>query len=700
MQYPDYNFPSTNLQHQQDPSPNRAGFNLQIGGAFTNPLSNSIMQRSLITDVSPPNSLASSMSYNECGNSLITSGDFSNIGCLLNNQDDDNFFRVNGMQPLTRQSLVSVSERNSKFSNNLFDDSKDNNILKTDMHGIEEQVSSGNSTLQNSMELISNGSDIKAKNDTFKVANNATFDASGGPVLNQTFDQVGVSPKNNNTFVKNGTQSLEPSPDKLLTSSTVVLNDPDFNSPVTDRVITQIPDQSTPAIHQSRLQKFGHTIVVEDLSPITSQPTTLRRKARLTVEQDDDNKRISLQNFEDVEKSISLLENTHDEEGFDVILEDITDLKRSLDANEKFKQSLQNIKNRHSQANLERQQEEMFRKKFDATMTLDNKLMDSMNKSMSSSGGSERLLNRRSRLDDGIVLPIQTDTITNGEPPETSKTTLVVEGNGSGGGNPDRKANRDRFKTMRITKKHIEGMIVIDGEEKEQDDYDEAEEMSKDPNVEVINGAFVHLATKAEQGEIDDEDEPLFKKPIIPQKPLNPLNGAPFRARSLSKPKYYSGFYSDRKGSLQLQLVGKASSIDHLDSNRMNSQENINTTITIQTGSSQMGTMKPGSNLKSPMGAKSKSYHNLVYSSGSNNTGIKPLTSAPKYVSRYGQTAMRAPPPTKSSGIEPVSSFYRFYLNLIVFSYNFACKTSIFVLLYLVEKVRFCQYSASWQAIY
>lgn len=638
MQYPDYNFPSGG-----DPSPNRAGLNIQIGGALTNPL-NSMMQRSLITDVSPPNSLASSVSYNECGNSLITSGDFSNIGCLLNNQDDESFFRGNG---IARQSLGSVSERNSKFSSNLLDDSKDNNILKTDMHGIEEHVSSGNSTLQNSMELLSNGSDTK--NDTFKVEENknATFDTSSGPApLNQTFNQV-VTEKINDTFVKN--------PDPSPMNSTEVLNDPELNySPVLDRTIPQLPVQSTPSVlHQSRLQKFGHTIVVEDLSPITTHPTTLRRnKARLTVEQDDDNKRISLQNFEDVEKSISLLENTPDEEGFDVILEDITDLKRSLDANEKFKQSLQNIKNRHSQANLERQQEELFRKKFDATMTLDNKLMDSMNKSMSSSGGSERLLNRRSRLDEGIVLPV-VPTDTNGEEPESSKpTTQVVEGNGA-----DRK-NRDRFKTMRITKKHIEGMIVIADEEKEQNEYDEAEEISKDPNIEMINGAYVHLASVEPSEEINDDDEPLFKKPVIPQKPqANNGVGVPFRARSLSKPKYYSGLYSDRKGSLQLQLVGKASSIDHLDSNRMNnSQENINATMTIHSGS---GVSKPGSNLKSPMGAKSKSYHNLVYTSGSSNT--KPLSTAPKYVSRYGQAAMRAPPPIKNSGIEPVSQEIRFF---------------------------------------
>lgn len=598
MQYPDYNFPAsaTTTINNQDPSPNRAGLNIQIGGALTNPLHASMMQRSLITDVSPPNSLASSVSYNDCGNSLITSGDFSNINCFLNNHDEEtNFFlRGNSLYGSGRKNVLSsVSEQL------LLEDSKDNSILKTDMHGIEDR-SSGNSTLQNSMELANNETFVNAKDDTFKVGN-ATFNASGGPAMNQTFDQVangGVLVAGNDTFVKNGTSE---SPEKM--NSTVILND-DFNSPVLDRVIPQLPVQSTPSLHQSRLQKFAGTIVVEDLSPITTHPATLRRnKARLTVEQDDDNKRISLQNFEDVERSIHLLETTQDEEGFDVILEDITDLKRSLDANEKFKQSLQNIKNRHSQANLERQQEEQFRKKLDATMTLDNKIMDSMNKSgvsMNSSGGSERLLNRRSRLDDGIVLP----EVANG----SEESTLAVE-TGSGNGNPDRAKNRDRFKTMRITKKHIEGMIVIDNEQKEEP---EPEQPTEDINI---------------------DDDPLFKKPVIPQKPV------PFRGRSLSKPKYYSGgLLNERKGSLQLQLVSKASSIDHLDSNRMNSStENINNaTIT-----------KLPSNLKSPMGAKSKSYHSLVSSSK--------LTAAPKYVSRYGQAAMRAPQPVRAAAIEPVS---------------------------------------------
>uniref|UniRef100_A0A336M6X6 CSON012730 protein n=1 Tax=Culicoides sonorensis TaxID=179676 RepID=A0A336M6X6_CULSO len=676
MQYPDYTFPSSssssNAQQQQyDPSPNRAGLNLQIGGALSNPLNNSMMQRSLITDVSPPNSLASSLSYNECGNSLITSGDFSNIGCLLNVSqiDDENIFHNNHMNMngfglsygQRHMPLNSVSENStSKFSTNtLLDECKDNNILKTDMHGIEEQAS-GNSTLQNSMELISSDSDLRAKNDTFTKDEtfkqdqvNSTFNAtSSGPVLNETFNQIVDDPKNNSTFVKNGTRSIEVSPDKSSAiNSTVIINqeqESGFESPVMNKTIpAQLPIQSTPATSgahfYSKMQKFGKTIVVEDLSPITTQPTTLRRNKKLTVEQDDDNKRISLQNFEDVEKSISLLENTQDEEGFDVILEDITDLKRSLDQNEKFKQSLQNIKNRHSQANLERQQEELFRKKLDATMTIDNKLMESMNKSMSSSGGSERLLNRRSRLDDAIVVPSpQKDVSSENSENKSEKSALAVEGGNeisSGRGNPERKSNRDRFKTMRITKKHIEGMIVIDGEEKEREEYQEEQEEIKDPNVEVINGSYVHLIDKDD----DDDDEPLFKKPQIPQKPTtNPgvpqSNGVPFRARSLSKPKYYSGLYSDRKGSLQLQLVGKASSIDHLDRNRVNSQENINTTMTMQNGP-----VKSGNTLKSPMGAKSKSYHNLVYNNGSNMTAVK-APSAPKYVSRYGQSTMRSGP--------------------------------------------------------
>ncbi|XP_063699743.1 probable serine/threonine-protein kinase DDB_G0282963 isoform X2 [Culicoides brevitarsis] len=618
MQYPDYNFPTVN---NQDPSPNRACLNLQIGGVLTNPLSVSMMQRSLITDVSPPNSLASSLSYNECGNSLITSGDFSNIGCFLNanNENEENMFMRGSTSygSSNRRTLSSVTE------NLLLEDSKDNSILKTDMHGIEDR-SSGNSTLQNSMEL---NNETFNKDDTFKVpvnSGNATFNTSNGPVLNQTFDQIAGNTDGNNTFIKNSTHTEENSLDKM--NSTVVLNN-DYSSPVLNRTVTQIPVQSTPSVHQNRMQKFGGSIVVEDLSPITTHPTntfTRRNKTRLTVEQDDDNKRMSLQNFEDVEKSIYLLESTQDEEGFDVILEDITDLKRSLDTNEKFKQSLQNIKNRHSQANLERQQEEQFRKKMDSTMTLDNKLMDSMSKShasMNSSGGSERLLNRRSRLDDGIVLPKEQE--------QENKPTLDVEAESNGiqtnGGNPDRAKNRDRFKTMRITKKHIEGMIVIDGEQQKNNLNDK--EIESEANEQEI----------VDTEDINIDDDPLFKKPIIPQKPV------PFRGRSLSKPKYYSGLSNERKGSLQLQLVAKASSIDHLDSNRINSStENIsNTTVTIP--KSGIGI------LKSPMGAKSKSYHNLVSTN-------KPLSSAPKYVSRYGQAAMRSTASVKTAACEPNST--------------------------------------------
>lgn len=661
MQYPDYNFPSPSGTIQNDRQTSSSisstnhtgnGINLQIGGLLSTPLS---MQRSMINDVSPPSSLASSsMSFNDCGNSLITSGDFSNISCLLNNNQllEEDLLLGNRLKTTIELTYP------TKISD--FDDSKDNYIAKTDMHGIEEH-SSGNSTLQNSMELdkLSSNNTFCANNETFKMdqGGNMTFDKSGGILLNQTFDDIGQA---NNTFVKIESKFLtEQSPERIGDKTVTIEHvTPESNimansSPVS-RNNPKLPIQSTPAVGLNRAQKFATTIEVEDLSPITTHPATIRRKSRLTVEPDDDNKRISLQNFEDVEKSISLLENTHDEEGFDIILEDITDLKRSLDMNDKLKQSLQNIKNRHSQANFEKQQEELLSKRridMNGTMTLDNKILESMNKSMSSSNGSERLLNRRSRLDDDFVMPVQDF--------DQSKVTQAVA-QPLPSNNTDRKSNRDRFKTIRIVKKHIEGMVVVDAE----DDEEEDEGHEYDPNnqktisQQKLDETFI-------QQPLDTDD--CFKKPEIPQRPLG--STLPFRGRSLSKPKVYSGLYatSNKKDMMSLKLVGKASSIDHLDSNRVDSQENISCNRTMTLGNSTNGInsnskhlVKPGK-LKSPMGAKSKSYHNLVFSNPTNCTisGLKTHGSTGNYVSKYGQGPMKA-----SAGSDQVQ------FSVLIFSLN------------------------------
>ncbi|XP_052859998.1 uncharacterized protein LOC128267238 [Anopheles cruzii] len=195
----------------------------------------------------------------------------------------------------------------------------------------------------------------------------------------------------------------------------------------------------------------------------------------------DAEKRISLQHFEEFEKSI--MESEHSGLDFDEVLNSLTaDVRRSGESSDKLRQSLDNIKKRHSRINLEKQQQDELKRKLhqqsiepgDDTPppALDNKLADSMTKStgMSSSSGSERLLNRRSRYNEDANL-----TFTAAQPEQKQLNTTITVASGSGGGEVEETAgadrvstgpeveaydrkNRDRFKTIRIIKRWEDGL--------------------------------------------------------------------------------------------------------------------------------------------------------------------------------------------------------------------------------------------------
>ncbi|XP_058053688.1 uncharacterized protein LOC131205474 isoform X2 [Anopheles bellator] len=194
----------------------------------------------------------------------------------------------------------------------------------------------------------------------------------------------------------------------------------------------------------------------------------------------DAEKRISLQHFEEFEKSI--MESEHSGLDFDEVLNSLTaDVRRSGESSDKLRQSLDNIKKRHSRINLEKQQQDELKRKLhqqsiesgDDTPPppLDNKLADSMTKStgMSSSSGSERLLNRRSRYNEDANLTFATS-----QPEQKQLNTTITVSSGSGGeveetGVADRvstgpevdsydRKNRDRFKTIRIIKRWEDGL--------------------------------------------------------------------------------------------------------------------------------------------------------------------------------------------------------------------------------------------------
>lgn len=206
-----------------------------------------------------------------------------------------------------------------------------------------------------------------------------------------------------------------------------------------------------------------------------------------------DDDRRSLTNFEEFEKSMSLLEN---EKEFEDMLNSFAD-KQTQRKSEKMRQSLDHIKKRHLQINYERQQEEQHLKKKEPHNHIDhniicdsNKLNESINnKSMISSTGSGERLLRRSRLFDDISPALsQFNSVTMDKSTELNDFNIErtvendcnignnvdafagddddEEGGGNCGGAENHistenveyvdKSNRDRFKTIRLSKRSLD----------------------------------------------------------------------------------------------------------------------------------------------------------------------------------------------------------------------------------------------------
>ncbi|XP_055622321.1 uncharacterized protein LOC129765901 isoform X2 [Toxorhynchites rutilus septentrionalis] len=423
----------------------------------------------------------------------------------------------------------------------------------------------------------------------------------------------------------------------------------------------------------------------------------------------DNEKRISLQHFEDFEKSI--LESEHNGVDFDEMLNSITDVKRSVDS-VKMRQSLDNIKKRHSRINSEKQQED-FKKRVemnDSSASLfDNKLMESMNKSMSSSGGSERLLNRRSRYNEDVHLTLspqqqQQLSICAETPPQEPEQNETNESKTLDGMDPlptasevgscDKK-NRDRFKTIRINKRREEGMVVVQDPGETEDCPVEStslpveEEIPGSPTV--VTSAFSRVdynspnemrPSTTHNVDQSKTEEMVFKRPQDIPKPGNKL-------RSLSKPRYFGapeGGLSLSRKDLSLPLAAKSCSTDNLENDRPNYQQPLSQQQRVSLGGklgfgsngSAIGKGASGnlvqSNLKSPMGTKSKSHHNLYYNQsnlgGSNSNLYKipaPLgLSAQKLSHNNSNTElsgvhMRAPKTASRLGLVRPSSGYFSY---------------------------------------
>lgn len=599
------------------------------------------MQKSFLQDTSPPISVCSSISMCESSdlnnhsygmeNSLITSGDFTNVSFLNNLEEIQTERSYKGYDYASVMQDRKLIENLSKIDENIL--SKDLNISKTD--NFLEENNSESSTLENSEDFTKNNglsadcsiklnpnylpdntndqeekedgnSTFVQKNSTFGILDvnkNSTFDLNNQqePIWNKTFEKpieiVNKTFENiPGTFCDRTFDNSVQLRDKTTTNG--------FQTPekILDTSFPDFPQStpigiSTPNPNKTNLENIS-PILLKDTPPSSQNKKSMKNTtyekilnniSRINhsyVNQLEEERR-SLTNFEEFEKSMLILEDNKNEKEFDDILNScFSDSLRK--SNEKMKMNVDNIKKRHSIINSEKQQEEQRKKdNLNGSMIDSNKLTESLVRSMNSSSGSERLLNRRSRLN---------------EEPTTETTT---EETNQVFNTENVKNNRDRFKTIRIFRKPQENVPVVDDENFE---VELPEVVATDqPTTPVISSIGTNRFSRRDnnspkvQNEIKDETEVVVSK-----------------KRTLSKPRFFSGLLK------RTDYSQKSNSADDL----------LDRNDKLEQTQSKLAE----SNLKSPMGIKSKSVHNLVVG---NNNFAKPSSLRPLSKFSYGTSDER-----------------------------------------------------------
>lgn len=336
----------------------------------------------------------------------------------------------------------------------------------------------------------------------------------------------------------------------------------------------------------------------EDLqsSPEFEDVPELRQKGAVPVDMLRPEERQSLVNFEEYEKSLQLLDDNRNERDFDDMLASIntTDMRQST---EKMRQSLDSIKKRHSLINYERQQEELRRKVNDIDQEINNLTMES-------SGNGPRLLNRRSRLFDEAAAAATAqhkETVMNRTMDINTTNTLSVappvaqdEPQAERRVVPE-KRDRDRFKTIKIFRKTLNSNIP---------DADET-------SIDAMEGNATQVIEREENEGVGEVQAPVQRGLVRP-------------SRILARPKFAS--HLQRPTHLGIATQKASSADDLLDSRREqdeDDEEPVQRCVGAgqERGQSMQRTIPArgggqGGKLKSPMGIKSKSIHNLMVNGG------------------------------------------------------------------------------------
>lgn len=361
-----------------------------------------------------------------------------------------------------------------------------------------------------------------------------------------------------------------------------------------------------------------------------------------------DKERRSLANFEEFENTLLILENKNEEEFDDLLNSFSANIRNPL--SDKVRQSLDNIKKRHSSIGVEKQQEdEMSREKTpqngkysssDRNRTIESHGSPAMVSSSTSvgSGSGERLL-RRSRVFDDNTLNLSTSqvadnlngtTVVLSHESSDENTTEVLNrknlphlDNDTMQKTDDNEAlynteeatikrgrapkNRDRFKTIRIFKKPPEDAVQIPDAEEEY--IQVAEPIG--PRALPMQATEV-FASKNRNSPFKANQEHMTPE----QKAINTMT---FKKSALARPRQLLG------GLQRREMYAKSGSHEMLSSD---DNSRLESTFTQPKAAAQ---------IKSPMGFKSKSVHNLLGARNTPNNATfeqSPLSAAHPSVSR------------------------------------------------------------------
>lgn len=474
-------------------------------------------------------------------NSLITSGDFSDVSFLLNGNDGTEAMRK--MNWLNGTMTIDNVTPTRNITNNLMDFTFDVNrtiqvpcdatfTADTESPMKEYGIENADMTLSESIE---------------NLGKNLTFDAhtNGG---NITWDKIQDHQNKINQTIVQSTP--------VCTSANAVLRTKfdDTMSPI--RTQAGDDDEEEVIVRNLKERKLVNNITAEDYrNSMEDQCEFLLNEETIKL-----SSRFGGESFECLDMKSALESADANEKDFDKMLDSFNVTKSLKSAS--LLQSVDNIKQRHSLINFEKQREEKQRKDEE----YDNKTQyDAMNKS------SERLL-RRSRLYDDVNLQLQkqqneTFSSTSAKP-EQLEDEEVVDRN-----------SRDRFKTIKLNKKLQTGMVVVTDDEVIRNGVND-NSTSPGTNKEKRN--------QLNQQKQETEDVESKKNPI----PASKLSKFGF-----SRPTYRS------RNDLNLPL--KANSTDSLDDEpRAHNVANIKS-------------------ITSPMGIKSKSIHNLMFNGTSGHHGSR-----------------------------------------------------------------------------